>query len=123
MSGLSVFGKHRFVVIVGEWIIEPGFDDPLGGLGRVVGGIDPDASLPSSKVIQYALDDVGFVNEHHNSHLVLAVRAQERVRLPDLLDEFAQLLRRDPAGLGLGDIRNCWFLINSATPPSQNIFT
>jgi hypothetical protein len=32
------------------------------------------------------------------------VRAQQRVGFPDLLDQLAPLLGRDPAGLGLGDL-------------------
>ena len=32
---LSVFCEHRFVVVVGKWIVELGFDERVDGLGRV----------------------------------------------------------------------------------------
>ena len=31
LLGLPVFRKHRFVVVVGEWVIEAGFNDWLDG--------------------------------------------------------------------------------------------
>jgi hypothetical protein len=37
LPGLSVLREHRFVVVVGEGVIEPGLDDRLGGFGRVAG--------------------------------------------------------------------------------------
>lgn len=41
LTGLSVLRAHRFVVVVGEWVVEPGLDDRLVGLGRVVGRLHP----------------------------------------------------------------------------------
>ena len=91
-SGLSVFREHRFVVVVWERIVEPGFDDRLDGFRRVSGGIHPHVGFPQSEVAQDALDDVGIVDEGDDPHFVLAARTQERVGFPDFLDEFAPLL-------------------------------
>jgi len=92
------------VVVVAEWILEPGLEDLLFGLGRVAGCIDPHAGLPQPEVAQDALDDLSLVDEGHDAHLVLAMGAQQRVDFPDLLDEFAPLLGGDAAVLGLGEL-------------------
>jgi len=106
---LPVFRKHRFVVVVGEWGIEPGFNDQLDGLGRVAGGVDPHASLPQFEVAQDAFDDRSLVDEGHDSHLLVAVGAQERVGFPDFLDEFAPPLGGNWAGLVCGDVHDLTF--------------
>ena len=89
LPGLSVFRENRFVIVVGEWIVEPGFDDRLVGFGRVAGGIHPHAGFPQSEVAQDAFDHCGLVDEGDDSHFVLAVGAQEWIGFPDFLDEFS----------------------------------
>ena len=42
------------MIVEGKWVIEAGFDAQLGGLERVMGGVDPHASLPQSGVAQDA---------------------------------------------------------------------
>jgi|GEM_PF-2327797 len=91
LPGLSVFCEHRFVVVVGEGIVEPGFDDRLVWFGWVAGSIDPHAGFPQSEVAQDAFDHCGLVDEGHDAHFVLALRAEQRVGFPDFLDEFAPL--------------------------------
>ena len=39
LLGLPVFRKHRFVVVVGKWVIELGFNDRVDGLGRAEGTV------------------------------------------------------------------------------------
>ena len=92
LPGFSIFCEHRFVIVVGEWIVEPGFDDRLDGSGRVAGGINPHAGFSQSEVAQDAFDDSGLVDEGDDSHLLVALRAEQRVGFPDFLDEFAPLL-------------------------------
>ena len=53
---------------------------------------------------QDALDHVALVDERNDAHLFLALRTQERVGFPDLLDEFAPFRGRDAARLVFGDI-------------------
>jgi len=36
LPGLSIFRKHRFVVVVGERVVEPGFDDWPDRFGAVI---------------------------------------------------------------------------------------
>jgi len=96
--------EHQFVFVVGEWIVEPGFDHRLCGFRRVAGGIDPHAGFPQSEVAQDAFDHGRFVDEGHNSHFVLAVGADQRVGFPDFLDELAPLFGRNPAGLERGNV-------------------
>jgi hypothetical protein len=43
LAGLSVSREHRFLIVIGEWIVEPWFDDRLEGFWRVPSGIDPHA--------------------------------------------------------------------------------
>ena len=107
--GLPVFRNHRFVVVVGEWGIEPGFNDRLDGLGRVAGGVDPHVSFPQSEVAQGALDGRSLVDEGHDSNLLVAVWAQERMSFLDFPDEFAPLLGGDPAGLACRDVDDLAF--------------
>jgi hypothetical protein len=38
LLGLPVFRKHRFVVVIGKWVIELWFNDRVDGLGRIAGG-------------------------------------------------------------------------------------
>ena len=76
LAGLSVSRKHRFVVVVGEWVVEPWFDDRLEGLWRGPRVIDPDASFPQSEVAQDAFDDSGLVDKGHDSHFVLALHTE-----------------------------------------------
>jgi len=40
LVGLSVSREHRFLIVIGEWIVEPWFDDRLEGFWRVPSGID-----------------------------------------------------------------------------------
>ena len=90
--------EHRFVVVVGKWIVEPWFDDLLDEFGRVAGGIDPHAGFPQSEVAQDAFDDSSIVDEGDDSHFMVAARAQERVGFPDFLDEFAPSDRKSLFG-------------------------
>ena len=74
LPGFSIFCEHRFVVVVGEWIVEPRFSLPavaerrrrdhrLVGLGRVAGGVHAHAGLPQSEMAQDAFYDSGLVDE------------------------------------------------------------
>jgi len=70
LPGLSVLREHRFVVVVGERVVEPGFDDWPDRFRWVAGGIHAHASFPQSEVSQDAFDDVGLVDEGDDSHLL-----------------------------------------------------
>jgi len=79
LPGLSIFRKHRFVVVAGERVaclcaarrqVEPGFDDWPDRFGRVAGGIHAHASFPQPEVAQDAFDDVGLVDEGDDPHLL-----------------------------------------------------
>ena len=48
LPGLSVFCYHWLVVVVGEGIVEPGFDDRLVWFEWVAGSIDLHAGLPDT---------------------------------------------------------------------------
>ena len=48
-----------------------------------------DTLLPESQTFEHLLDHFAFVDEGHNPHLALAVRADEGIGFPDFLDEFA----------------------------------
>jgi hypothetical protein len=87
LLGLSVFCEHRFVVIVGEGIVEPRFDDRLVWFGWVSGGIDPHTGFPQSEVAQDAFYDSGLVDE-----------GDERIQA-------ARLLQRRVFGANLPDVR------------------
>ena len=70
LPGLSIFRNHRFVVVVGKRVVEPGFDDWPDRFGRVAGGIHALASFPQPEVALDAFDDVGLVNEGDDPHLL-----------------------------------------------------
>ena len=51
-----------------------------------------------------ALDHVALVDERNDAHLFLALRAEQRVRLPHLLDEFPPLGRGNASRLVFGHV-------------------
>ena len=89
-SGIRVY-HHRFSVVVREWVIAAGLDDPFGNLRRGPCGRDAHALLPQAQVAEDARDHVAVVDQGHDAHLFPALRAEERVGFPDLLDELAPL--------------------------------
>jgi hypothetical protein len=84
----AVLREHRSVVVVGQGIVKPWFDDRLVGCRWVAGCIDAHAGFPQPEVAQDPLDDGALVDESHDSHLILGVGAEQRVGFPDFLDEF-----------------------------------
>ncbi len=74
LPGLSVFRAHRFVVVVGEGIVEPRFslpavaerrrrDDRLVWFGWLAGSVHAHTGFPQSEVAQDAFYDSGLVDE------------------------------------------------------------
>jgi len=68
-------------------------DQPRAGLFRD----GPNTQIPEAEVARDALDNGGLIDESHDPHLVGA--AGPRSASPDLLDEFAPLLRGNAARL------------------------
>jgi len=91
---------HRLRVVVGEGIMEPWLD--RGFAGRVDSGMHTDSVLPQSAMAQNLFDHLALVDEGNNTHLAGALRAQERIGFPGLLDELTPLGRRDAAGFVFG---------------------
>ena len=102
-SGVRV-GHDRFGVVVGEWVIQPGLDDPFGNFRRCPCRRHAHALLPQAQMAEDALDHVAVVDQGHDAHFFLALRAEKWVRFPHLLDELAPLGRGDAAGLMLRHI-------------------
>ena len=96
----------RLGVVIGKRVIEAGLDDPFGNLGRRPCRRDTDALRPEAEVAQDALDHVALVDEAHDTHLFLALRAEERIGFPYLLNEFAPLCRRDAPRLVFGNVNH-----------------
>lgn len=94
--GSSVGVSHdRLGVVIGEGVIQPGFDDPLGRLRRRA--CRDDALLPQPQVPQDAFDHRPVVDQRDNPHLARTAGTEERIGFPHLLDEFAPLRRWHPA--------------------------
>ena len=75
-EGSAVRVHHdRFGIVVREWVIVAGLDDPFGNLRRCPCRQDPHALLPEAQVAQDALDHVALVDQRNDPHLFLALRA------------------------------------------------
>ena len=94
----SLSHNYQFLVIIHKRIIiEPVLDDGLDELlnGGIPGGNYPDRGLrglPQPQVAEDTFDHVAFVDQSYNSHLPPAVRAEERIRFPDLPDQLPPFL-------------------------------
>jgi len=65
-------GHHRFGVVVGEWVIQPGLDDPRGNLRWRPRRRDTDALLPEAQGAEDALDhliNLTSVRPYYNKEL------------------------------------------------------
>jgi len=68
--------------------------------------VNTDALRPQAEVAEDALDHLPVVDERHDTHLVGALRTEQRIGFPDLLDELAPFGRRDAARFVFGNVND-----------------
>jgi len=96
--------QYRLSIVVREGIVKPWFDRGLAG--RVGSGMHAHTFFPKPEMAEDLFGHLTVVDKRDDAHFAGAVRTQQGVGFPYLLDEFAPLGRRNPPRLVLGDVND-----------------